>query len=276
MKTRNALSCGWLVLVRFLLAGVYFTVALAGRGATTVYYDEASYLAALAALGSPQVTESFESDAWNPARQFGGTNVVTSQGINWAGGDAIKSGLNGSRTGSYDVYGWMEDSGGPFNLEGSPTSGGYLALTAVGGWFHATTATNLIVSATSFSAPFGSVRLTSTNFTFLGIINPEGFSHFYLTTTRGNWWADDFTFGVVPKPECPPPPPVSIRASQVEVCWPSVSNVAYQVQYSSALTTNTWVRLFNAVVAKGTQSCITDNVVPGSPARIYRIVCPGQ
>ena len=41
-----------------------------------------------------------------------------------------------------------------------------------------------------------------------------------------------------------PPPLVTLRASQVEVCWNSKSNVTYQVQYRSDLTTNIWTSLW--------------------------------
>ncbi|MFI5224697.1 MAG: hypothetical protein ACHQX3_10760, partial [Nitrospirales bacterium] len=40
-----------------------------------------------------------------------------------------------------------------------------------------------------------------------------------------------------------PPPLATIRASQVEVCWNSISNLTYQVQYRSDLTTNLWTSL---------------------------------
>src|SRR6185369_11619561 len=44
-----------------------------------------------------------------------------------------------------------------------------------------------------------------------------------------------------------PPPLVTLRASQVEVCWNSISNLTYQVQYRSDLTTNVWTSLVDCV-----------------------------
>jgi len=69
-----------------------------------------------------------------------------------------------------------------------------------------------------------------------------------------------------------PPPLVTIRASQVEVCWNSISNLTYQVQYRSNLTTNVWTSLVDCVRSTGSTSCIFDPVVVGQPQRFYRVV----
>jgi len=68
------------------------------------------------------------------------------------------------------------------------------------------------------------------------------------------------------------PPVISIRASQVQVCWNSISNVTYQVQYRSDLTTNIWTSLVDCVRSVGSTSCIVDPVVAGQPQRFYRAV----
>jgi len=65
---------------------------------------------------------------------------------------------------------------------------------------------------------------------------------------------------------------VTIRASQVEVCWNSTSNFTYQVEYRSALTTNLWTSLLNCVRSTGSKSCVSDPVVVGQPQRFYRVV----
>jgi hypothetical protein len=44
-----------------------------------------------------------------------------------------------------------------------------------------------------------------------------------------------------------PPPLLTIRSSQVEVCWNSISNLTYQVQYRSDLTTNLWTSLGDCI-----------------------------
>ncbi len=68
-----------------------------------------------------------------------------------------------------------------------------------------------------------------------------------------------------------PPPRVTIRLSQVEVCWNSISNLTYQVQYRSDLTTNVWTSLVDCVRSTGSTSCIYDPIVVGQPQRFYRV-----
>jgi hypothetical protein len=69
-----------------------------------------------------------------------------------------------------------------------------------------------------------------------------------------------------------PPLLVTIRTSQVEVCWNSEANTTYQVQYRSDLTTNLWTSLVGCVRSTGSKSCISDPVVLGQPQRFYRVV----
>jgi hypothetical protein len=67
------------------------------------------------------------------------------------------------------------------------------------------------------------------------------------------------------------PPLVTIRASQVEVCWNSISNVTYQVQYRSDLTTNAWTSLGDCIRSTNSTSCVYDPIVMGQPQRFYRV-----
>jgi hypothetical protein len=69
-----------------------------------------------------------------------------------------------------------------------------------------------------------------------------------------------------------PLPLASIRVSGVDVCWTTESNKNYQVEYRSALTTNTWTYLAGPIVGTGTNNCVSDAVHPGEPQRFYRIV----
>ena len=69
-----------------------------------------------------------------------------------------------------------------------------------------------------------------------------------------------------------PPPLVTIRASQVEVCWNSISNLTYQVQYRSDLTTNVWTSLVDCIRSTNSTSCVYDPIVVGQPQRFYRVV----
>jgi hypothetical protein len=69
-----------------------------------------------------------------------------------------------------------------------------------------------------------------------------------------------------------PPPLVTLRASQVKVCWNSISNLTYQVQHRSDLTTNVWTSLVDCVRSTNSTSCVFDPVVVGQPQRFYRLV----
>jgi len=65
-------------------------------------------------------------------------------------------------------------------------------------------------------------------------------------------------------------PSLRIEVSQVRLCWPSLTNVLYQFQYRSDLTTNLWVNLGDPITGNGATNCITDEV--SSPRRYYRVV----
>lgn len=71
-------------------------------------------------------------------------------------------------------------------------------------------------------------------------------------------------------------PRLSIRCSQVEVCWQSDSNKTYQLQYRSSLTTNLWADLGAAIQGDGTRKCIMDSVAEGQPQRYYRAIATPQ
>jgi hypothetical protein len=64
----------------------------------------------------------------------------------------------------------------------------------------------------------------------------------------------------------------TIRASEVEVCWNSQSNITYQVQYRSDLTENPWISLDDCIRSTNSTSCVYDSIVVGQPQRFYRVV----
>ncbi len=82
----------------------------------------------------------------------------------------------------------------------------------------------------------------------------------------------DIRFSHVTQFTFEPPPLVTIRASQVEVCWNSISNLTYQVQYRSDLTTNLWTSLGNCIRSTTSTSCVYDSIVAGQPQRFYQVV----
>ena len=57
----------------------------------------------------------------------------------------------------------------------------------------------------------------------------------------------------------------------VEVCWPSQTNHSYQVQYRSALDTNTWFDFAAPVPGDGGTNCVFDST-RGRSNRFYRVV----
>jgi hypothetical protein len=71
----------------------------------------------------------------------------------------------------------------------------------------------------------------------------------------------------------PPAPTLSIRISQVEVCWNTVSNVLYQLQYKSALTTNQWVPVTtNWITGDGNPFCVDEPILPNQSQGYYQIL----
>jgi hypothetical protein len=67
------------------------------------------------------------------------------------------------------------------------------------------------------------------------------------------------------------PPQLRIDVSQVRLCWDSLANVEYQLQYSSAETTNLWTDLGSPVSGTGSLLWLTADVVPGRSQRLYRL-----
>lgn len=64
---------------------------------------------------------------------------------------------------------------------------------------------------------------------------------------------------------------LSIRSSEVEVCWDGDSGKSYLIQYRSTLTTNQWVNLSGVIKGTGKVECVQDKIPQGEPARFYRI-----
>jgi hypothetical protein len=58
----------------------------------------------------------------------------------------------------------------------------------------------------------------------------------------------------------------------VEVCWNSISNLTYQVQYRSDLTMNLWTSLGGCIRSTNSTTCVYDPIAVGQPQRFYRVV----
>jgi hypothetical protein len=109
------------------------------------------------------------------------------------------------------------------------------------------------------------------------VIVPAGATRLFLGTVDAFGWANNVgSFAVVVEP------PIStncfkasIRFSEVEVCWPSVSNALYRVDYRSDFTTNTWIPLTN-VLGTGGEMCVPDRIARGQAQTFYRVVGQSQ
>lgn len=65
---------------------------------------------------------------------------------------------------------------------------------------------------------------------------------------------------------------VSIRVSQIELCWGTQINNWYQLQYQSSLTTNRWVPFMaNWVAGNGSPFCTNDALLTDQIQRYYRL-----
>jgi hypothetical protein len=107
------------------------------------------------------------------------------------------------------------------------------------------------------------VRDTDTADTYTKFIYALGSANAQTAESAAEPFVTQFTFE--------PPPLVTIRMSQVEVCWNSKSNLTYQVQYRSDLTTNVWTSFGGCMRSTNSTSCVFDPVVVGQPQRFYRV-----
>ncbi|MCI0536923.1 MAG: hypothetical protein L0Z50_17045 [Verrucomicrobiales bacterium] len=82
---------------------------------------------------------------------------------------------------------------------------------------------------------------------------------------------DDLRFSLPTPPTPAHPVEVGIALACVQVSWSSRINQQYQVQYSSALTSNSWVNLGMPVAGNGTTNTLIDDVL-GQARRFYRVV----
>jgi len=102
---------------------------------------------------------------------------------------------------------------------------------------------------------------------------PTGATRLFLGTQDGcEWNGNGGSFAVAVSLYADLSPVAMIRLSQVEICWESLTNRTYQVQYRSDLTTNQWTDLGSPVLGNGTVNCIYDAILVDQPRRFYQIV----
>ena len=182
------------------LAGVLLVLSVAAAAQTTVYTDEASYLAALAAGGYQQLLEGFEGAAWAGVRTTVGGPAhtapsITSNGITWSASEGITTNNLFAFEGTWRVH--DHPAGDPDLLFGSSS----VTLYGGGGWFTTTTTTTVRVVLDGALVDGGSTTIDS-GWSFLGVIAPAGFTAFEIRDTDATaldpkqWFADAFTFAV--------------------------------------------------------------------------------
>lgn len=66
-----------------------------------------------------------------------------------------------------------------------------------------------------------------------------------------------------------PRPVLTIVVSEVRLCWPTVADVRYQVEYQSEIG-GAWTPLGSPYLGDGTSKCVPDPIV-GGPRRLYRV-----
>lgn len=69
----------------------------------------------------------------------------------------------------------------------------------------------------------------------------------------------------------PAAPRLSVRVSQIELCWDTASNAWYRLEYRSALTTNQWAPLAPWFRGDGNRFCTNDALYPGQVQRFYQV-----
>ncbi len=106
--------------------------------------------------------------------------------------------------------------------------------------------------------------------------NPAVHATFWNDVPNDGYGVIPPIFGVIesdhliePAPQVPEPPRARVRVGCVEVCWPSVTNVLYQVQWRNSFATNPWFNLGVPVNGTGSEICVPD--FPQGTNRIYRI-----
>lgn len=114
---------------------------------------------------------------------------------------------------------------------------------------------------------------------FTGLDSNKSISSISLSTAGIGDASMDAEFGIYAITATAAPPRLSIRisqdeprASQVELCWDTLSNEVYQLQFRSSLTTNMWLPFGSTVTGDGLRYCTYDSVPPGQAQKFYRLL----
>jgi hypothetical protein len=117
---------------------------------------------------------------------------------------------------------------------------------------------------------------TATNFVLKGIFKPGEFYTLVFTQRNDSLAITDTENGTITGTlalQLLPGPRLTARASQTELCYDTLANLYYQVQYRSTLTANNWLPLSPGFL-RGTGGivCTNDAILPSQPQRYYRVI----
>lgn len=218
------------------------------QAASTTYTDQAEFLSALAALGSPVVHEGFESDAaWGLVRTdvisggFVTAPSVSNLGLTWSSNNlssGVTTSAGAARTGEWGFYSYPHgsfaepDPGSDCSVpgdcgdgfRGAPDSG---LLYGLGGWLRTNTPfaeVGLFLGAYAGDPAGGLIDLTlGTSPQFIGVIDADGFTAFEFRELEGTFedmkflFADDFYFAGSDITAVPLPVPLAMLAAGLGV-----------------------------------------------------------
>lgn len=68
-------------------------------------------------------------------------------------------------------------------------------------------------------------------------------------------------------------PEVSIRVSEVEMCWPAGEGFVYQLQSSPSLAAGEWTNVGLPLTGRDGVLCVTEKTPPDARPRFYRLNC---
>ena len=94
-------------------------------------------------------------------------------------------------------------------------------------------------------------------------------SYLSIESNEGTTYYDDVRVSAIITP--PVATVLSIRVSQIELCWDTLANHWYQLQYREDLSTNGWLPLGGLMLGTGTRFCTNDAIFVGQPRRFYQL-----
>ncbi|MCU0305046.1 MAG: S8 family serine peptidase [Thermoanaerobaculales bacterium] len=171
-----------------------------GVGASTVYTDEGTFLAAIA--GQTVVAEGFEDDlVWGGTRSPDSLAVVASQGIDWSSnlpGNELSTSGGAARTGSWGLY------SNPHGNQGVPSPTDFIEdgvigssgqpLVAVGAWVRGTFGGDVVAILDGDEAnPIGLGPVVAAH-QFYGVVTDGAFSTFEFREIEGTFEDQRYIF----------------------------------------------------------------------------------